>query len=309
MNLTNQTNIDQIFNGLSIFSQIAYYYCLTTHFVYIILIVFIKEFRQKSLIFINHAAIVSILYPIAMLVFQYVSPASFADKQKLIILCSIFEYYWPLSIYMRMFSILLIAIHRYIGVFKPDLFKKINQLTWPLGLFIISAWLTAIGLTLIDKFSFGTTYMVTYCLDGYSSVWEHSLGYALFYVILSMLVPGIAIVIIYVLINRKLKLLAQKTSKRPGTVNRERRYANQFILMCACVVLNICGISVFSVRALVPNFFSVFFYVRPVIRAWIAVMASLVPIISLVYNPYFKIIFSRFKSNSSQNNTSLDFKI
>lgn len=295
--------VDQVYEALLLTSQVFTYYCVAVHVIYILLALAFRELHKATLIFIHHAAIVSIFYLAGMLIFQFVNPAAFADQRQVVILCSFFEYYWPLSIYMRMFSILLIALHRYLGVFKPDLFKKLNQLVWPLVLLVLAAWACALILTVIGKYSFSATYSLTFCLDGFSPVWLNNLLYAIFYVTLSMFVPGTVIVIIYVMINRRLKSVARKVnankidgtnSQQPSTSNRsinqrrERRYANQFILLCLCVVLNISGISIYSVRALVPNYFSVFFYVRPVVRIWILVMASLVPILSVAFNPHIR---------------------
>lgn len=220
---------------------------------------------------------------------------------------------------MRMFSILLIAVHRYIGVFKVDLFKRMNQSTLLLVLVILSTWIFAIILTIIDKYAFSTTYSITFCLDGFSPNWLFNLLYAIYFVVLSMFIPTIIIVTIYVLINRKLNELGQKLSTdvltiRTATVTstrglinqkRERRFAQQFILMCLVVVLNICGISIYSIRAVVPNYFLVFFYWRYIVRCWILVMVSLVPILSLAFNPSIKRItrsFALLSSYASQEN-------
>lgn len=226
---------------------------------------------------------------------------------------------------MRMFSILLIAIHRYLGVFKADLFKRINHSTWSVIAVIVSTWLVAIALTVIDKYAFSTTYSITYCLDGFSPTWLFNLLYAVFFVVLSMFVPAIVIFIIYVLISRKLRSLGKKLRTKTTTINanmstitttseqgglnknREQRFANQFILMCLAVVLNICGISIFSVRALVPNYFVVFYYWRLVVRCWILVMVSLVPVLSLAFNPAIKQKIARaarLKSSISYENST-----
>lgn len=214
-----------------------------------------------------------------------------------------------------MFSILLIAVHRYIGVFKVDLFKRMNKSNLLIVLIIVSTWIFAVILTIIDKYAFSTTYSITMCLDGFSSNWLFNLLYAVYFVVLSMFIPTIIIVTIYVLINRKLNELGQKlstdvSSTRTATgrlINqkRERRFAQQFILMCLVVVLNICGISIYSIRAVVPNYFLVFYYWRYIVRCWILVMVSLVPILSLAFNPSIKRItrsFALLSSYASQEN-------
>lgn len=316
-----QVAVDHLYNGLIQATLVLNYACVAIHVAYMVMMVAIEELRKRTFVFINHASVVSILYPAGILVFQFVNPATFSDPTLVVQLCSVFEFFWPMSIYMRMFSILLIAVHRYLGVFKPDLFKRMNQSIWPNVGLVLASWLVALILVLVDKYSFKTTYSITFCLDGFSNVWLYNLLYAIFYLTTSMLVPGIAIVVIYVLISRKLASLGHKiesaniaittpagsSSTSTFSKKRERRFANQFILMCLVVVLNICGISIYGVRALVPNYFAVFFYWRPVVRCWILVMASLVPIISVVFNPNFKRIVrlvSRVSTYPSQNSTS-----
>lgn len=218
---------------------------------------------------------------------------------------------------MRMFSILLIAVHRYIATFKPDLFRRINRSNLLIGLMILGSWVLAIVLNVIDKYAFSTTYSITFCLDGFSPVWLNSLLYATYFVTLSMFVPGTAIVVIYVLINRKLKTLTKNltgSQKFQLDSEREKRFANQFVLMCLSVVLNICGLSIFSVRTLVPDYFAVFYYVRPCVRSFVLVMTSLVPILSFAFNPYVKHLLKRsanrfasrvvFTTTSNQNENS-----
>ena len=75
--------------------------------------------------------------------------------------------------------------------------------------------------------------------------------------------------------------------------------------MCLVVVLNIGGISIYSIRAVVPNYFLVFYYWRYIVRCWILVMVSLVPILSLAFNPSIKRItrsFALLGSYASQEN-------
>ena len=292
-NLSNQTIAvvqDNLFYGLTLVNQIFNYFCLAVHLTYLILMFALKDLHKRPLIFIHHAVIASIFYPASMLTFQYVDVSVISSPNVVTALCSFFEIFWPFSAYIRMYSVLLIAVHRYLAVFKLDLFKKINQSNVALFSCILASWIVSIGLTFTGKYAFSTTYSITYCLDGFSSIWLKCLLYALFYIVLAMVLPAIAIAAIYIIINAKLKMLSVNSglSRQRNTSSshyKEIKFAYQFILMCLVVVLTICGIFVFSLRNVIPNFYAIFYYLRPVIRCWILLFSSLIPILSIYFSP------------------------
>jgi len=313
---------DLLYNNLIIASQVFVYFCVILHGVYFLLVIFAKDLRTRSLIFINHAVLANSFYPLGNLVFQYVDPTTMANHNLVNILCSFFEIFWPFSIYTRMFSILLIAIYRYIAVFKLDLFKKINDSYLYLYTPIAATWIISMALTLIFKYAFKTTYSLTNCLNGFSPIFINSLLNALFYIGLSLILPTMAIVVIYILIAKKLKKLGLYLNKnsRPeglnvmnlsventsfsqgsatqGTISkkREMRFANQFILMCILVVLTICGIAIFSLRGVIPNYFTVMCYWRSVIRCYVMFFSAIIPVFSFYFNPCRRKIFNFVKS-------------
>ena len=316
MNRTTNSTIDPFSANLTIAAQVFVLYCIGVHLAYLVLLALVKDLRRKSLFFINHSVVANLLFPIGSVVFQYfdASKANSTNHAAVTILCSFFEIYWPFSIYTRMYSILLIALHRYLAVFNSNLFKRINKSNVFLFLPVASIWLLSLSLSFIFKYSFSTTYSTTFCLHGFSTIFINSLLNAIFYILFSMIFPAIAIVTLYIVIFMRLKQVGRKVSQPNSRVSiasdgtnskSEMRFANQFILMCLVVVLTVCGISIFSLRGVIPNYFNIFYYWRPVIRCYIMFFSSLVPIFSFYFNPFRKRIFScYFMKRKSSGSTS-----
>lgn len=301
---------DHIYISLMLINRLASYYCLFAHFVYLLLLLARPELRKRTLLFINHAVLASLFYPLAMLTLQQIHIPSLPDRKVSHLLCSAFEIFWPFGIYIRMYSILLIAIHRYMAVFHLKLFKRINNSRILLASPILLAWTLSITLPLVAKSLFNTTYSNVYCLDGYSTSRISSAFYSVFYVVFSLVLPTISIISIYVSISLRLRRIGNRLNERdcgggggkvvvlvdgkhvrttlfqrPTVRARELRFANQYILMCLIVILTICLISVFSLKGFMPNFFSVFYYWRPVIRTCILILASMIPTLSFYFSP------------------------
>lgn len=313
---------DHIYISLMLINRLASYYCLFAHFVYLLLLLARRELRKRTLLFINHAVLASLFYPLAMLTLQQIHIPSLPDRKLSHLLCSAFEIFWPFGIYIRMYSILLIAIHRYMAVFHLKLFKRINDSHILLASPILLAWTLSIMLPLIAKSLFNTTYSNVYCLDGYSTNRISSAFYSVFYVVFSLVLPAISIISIYVSISLRLRRIGNRLNERNSAVGgktvvlvdgkhvrtmlflrptvraRELRFANQYILMCLIVILTICFISVFSLKGFIPNFFSVFYYWRPVIRTCILMLASMIPTLSFYFSPtrrrLIKLILDKF---------------
>lgn len=302
-NLTSNSSIpiqiDYLYNNLVTAGQIFILYCITVHIIYIGFVLCVKQLRKKSLFFINHSIVVNALFPLGSLVFQYVDTAAMPNKTLVTILCFIFEIYWPFSIYTRMYSILLIAVHRYLAVFRKHLFKKINSSTVLLIASVALIWFISLSLSFIDKYAFDTTYSVSYCLNGFSPNFLNSLLYALFYILFAMIFPTIAIITFYVLIYLRLRQNQSKINAVDHHKITEMRFANQFIIMCLIVVLALIGIIITGLRGVIPNFFSLFYYWRPVIRCYIMFTSSVFPIFSLVFNPFRRRVFHYFVTNNS----------
>lgn len=104
MNSSNQTvsaGVDKLFDGLTTATYVFSYYSVAVHFAYFLLILVLKQFRKRALVLINHAVIVSAIYPCNIFFFQFVNPVVLmAQKQVELVtgLCSFFEFLWPIAV-------------------------------------------------------------------------------------------------------------------------------------------------------------------------------------------------------------------
>lgn len=294
---THQT--DALLDNLSIATDVFSFYCVSLHLVYFVLVVFIKELRTRPLFFINHSVATNTIAPLAILTFQYFDPATVDNQTTVSIVCSIFEIYWSFSYYIRTYSILLIAVHRYMAVFKLEMFKKINSSNVYLIGLVVFVWVISFAFSFIFKYMFSTTYSLTFCFNGFSTVFLHALLYDIFFVLFAIILPAIAIVVIYILISVRL----QKSGKRvhreqPSDSNhrvREMRFANQFIVMCTLVILSSFGFILTGLKSVIPDYFSIFYYWRPVFRIYIVFFSSLIPLLVLFFNPFGKRVIGYLK--------------
>lgn len=105
MNSSSQTTgsnstsqVDYLYNRLMVASHVFVYYSVAVHFFYIVLMIIMPDLHKRPLVFINHSVIVSTIYPTGILIFQFVNPAQITDQKLVHVLCSFFEYLWPVSV-------------------------------------------------------------------------------------------------------------------------------------------------------------------------------------------------------------------
>ena len=77
---------------------------------------------------------------------------------------------------------------------------------------------------------------------------------------------------------------------------KNRRFANQFLLMCITVIVSSVVHTIFSLRSVISNFFTVFYYWRPFLRSYLVTVISFIPIITLYYHPSSNSIIKKIKS-------------
>jgi len=361
MNKTNLTNsstftnktqtpvpIDYLFQTLNIIDHTSRYYCLFVHIVFFIILSFSKYFQKRTMLYVNHATIVNCFYCISQIFYIFGDHPTLPDQNLDEIICSFSEIFWSFATYIRMYSILLISLYRYLAVFHLNWYKKLNESFIRLSIPIIVTWTISIASPLISKYIFNTTHGYTLCLDGYSTSIPNTIGYCIYNYSMMIIIPSFFVFIIYIAIIRKLKKLNNKignentntmdthsnnqtsirhehnhrhsitnntafsvhidhintlhlnnnsvkgiikkddksnVKKDDRSIKKQACFANQFILMC--LVLIACGIvqAVFSSRALIPNFFTVLYYWRPALKAYLMLAISFVPFISLYYHP------------------------
>jgi hypothetical protein len=333
INITRNTTVigpesvdDVLWRVLTVIDVIARSYGVSIHLFYIFILIISKKLQTRTMLYVNHAIITNSFYVTIMFMYLF-SDRPRTDNQIFNeFVCTVSEIIWGSSLYLRIYSILLIAIYRYLAVFKIYSYKKMNDsLTYLIGPIII-VWLFSVGCPIILKNSLGTTPNPVFCLDGNSTIFLNTVLYFCIMYTLMLLLPTIAIFVLYSMIMIRLRQMGRKlrhagsnsfshsdarthnktqtntqaqfstdenysninnknnNMKNSTKLNKEKKFANQFILMCISVIVSDLVVSIFSVRGIIPNYFAIFFYWRPILRSTLQIAFSLIPIISIYYN-------------------------
>lgn len=318
LNVTNNNNnIDYLFEVLIRLDHVFRYLSVLIHLIYFAVFLFSKDLHKKHLIFVNHACLVSSIYCIITFFFIFGDTPNLGNQIINDIVCSIIEIGWIFSSYIRMYSILLIAIYRYFAVFNQGVYKKISSSYLHIFGLISVVWLISIALPLISKYIFQTKVSPFLCLDGFSTLFSNTLLYFIFNYFFMIIGPSFLIVYLYGMIIKRLKELGlrvnnhlvfkvfeksqtsrikveSKTVSEIKNVKKQQKFANQFILMCFSVIASSIVLSIFTLRNVIPNFVRVFYYWRPLFRIYILSAISIIPIIGLLYHPNRNFIFKKF---------------
>ena len=345
-NATATASIDYLFKFLNTIDTMSRIYSVAIHVIYVWVLIFSKTLKTRKMLYSNHATIVNSFYCLIQINYTFTDHPNTGNPNIDEALCTLSEVIWVFAIYIRMYSILLIAVYRYLAVFHINLYKKLNDSLLNTVSPVILVWVISVTLPLIAKFGFNTTHGYTNCLDGYSNDLRSVIQYFAFNYLLMLIIPSVFVFFIYIKIIIKLKNMKNKINNNnnlretasaiesiiranhsvpvstavskisnvskankfvhdhaipvitvntisayskgitTGTsINKQQRFANQFIFMCIIVIA--CGIahSIFSSRALIPNYFVVLYYWRPVLKFYLMVVLSCIPFISMYYHP------------------------
>ena len=309
---------------------------VSSHLIFLLVLIGSRSLQKRTFLFANHATLVNTFYVLNMFSYIWNDHPSFDDANLNNVLCSMSEISWIFSSYIRSYSLLLLAVYRYLATFKLATFKRLNKSKLNLTALICLCWLLAFGFPLIAKYSLGTTNSYTFCLDGYSPDAHKTIIYYVYVYTTVILVPVPFVIAIYFKINRKLNSLAvgtrqqqqvvaeankKKTSRRSlesqqlddfeldendlnmswrsetshenmisrvklnKKIDKQRTFSMQFIFMCISLVSSSFVLTIFQLRSVIPNFFSIFYYWRPVLRCYMNVALSIVPWTSIYFHP------------------------
>ena len=104
-------------------------YDLVIHLIYFSYILLKKncELRSRTYLFLHNINVSTLAISLVYVAYINTRAPSFANATLNSVLCELTELFWSLIKYARVFSLLLLAVYRYIGCFYVQLFKKINS--------------------------------------------------------------------------------------------------------------------------------------------------------------------------------------
>lgn len=188
---------------------------------YFTLVFFNKKLQNKNLFYVHHSNFVGFLFCLMYIFYFSSNQPNFTDPNLNDLYCKLTEIAWSMLKYLRPFSLLIVALYRFLGVFYNNFFKKINKSKFYIFLPVFVVWMFTIVVFLSTKFGLQTTYGSLYCIDGYSNIFENRLTYLILTSFISIFLPFSSILIIYIAIrikintfpsNSKIRRLAHSTA-------------------------------------------------------------------------------------------------
>jgi hypothetical protein len=308
----NNSSLTQIPAG---FDYAARVFCLTTHVIYLLILLLNKELHECSMIQKHHTNLIGLLIGLHYCAWIGSNSPNTGNQAVNNILCYLCEVLWAISKYARGYSVLVLASYRLIAVFRLSTFKKLIKSKLITLFSILIVWLVSILIFGVSRFLTNTSHGQIMCFDGYASNMKNALDYFIITSLIGFVLPIVFISVIYVLITRKLNKIGNRLQHRNNNVRisqvavmpvkqlsgssstninqaqREKHLAQQFVLInlfvfgsCAfLVLLNLCNV--------VITFNEPDYCVRQLFQIGNLVCQSFIPIVSLVYSP----VYQKFK--------------
>lgn len=288
---------------------------LLSQLLYFGVVVFLKDLQCLPQIPMHHTNAIGLINAVHYCFWIMADEPKFSRQFLNDVLCTMSETLWAITKYARAYSILTVALFRYIGVTRLTLYKKITTLN-TIVFSIALNWLIAAIVFLVSKYIFKTTYGIIYCYDGYSVNREHNLQYFLLSYSFGYALPLVLVTILYLLIQIKLVKLSKnlenlekysrikmssleadestchreiKKEEHKARVkihNREKRLAHQFIIINGLEFCSMFFFTILSLNNLFPILNFNFYYLRQSLRIVNLLLQSAIPITSLLFHPH-----------------------
>lgn len=312
-NWTNQSSNDaSILNdAFSTIDNIFRVLLLATHLFYFVIVLLFREYQKISFINMHHTNVIGLLTGLHYCLWINKETIAFENQTLDNILCNISEASWAILKYARAYSIAVLALFRYLAVFKGQIFNRIaNSIKYSLES-VVSVWLISGLIYLIAKFSTNAEHGEILCLDGYAETPTRTLIYYLITSILGLVIPILIVNILYYFIQKRLNHLSDRLNrpvKDSNQVNikkeKEKKLALQFVLLNCLEILSGLFLMILTVSNLVPSLNEKFYFLRQLSRILNNISQLVIPIISILF--HHKSLKLRntifFKTRSNANN-------
>ncbi len=178
---------------------------LLVHLAYILFIVFVKGFQKRQLIYLHHVNIIGLIYAAHYCCYVFNKTPSLDNEYLNDLLCDISSMVWTILKFLRMNSLLLLALYRYIAVYYITFHRQLTKNLCEMALGIIATWTFCLAISFTLKYSIHTTYSDLYCFEGDSENLRSVLVFILTSNILGIVIPSVVIAVLYVRIIQKIK--------------------------------------------------------------------------------------------------------
>jgi hypothetical protein len=305
LNTTNTTEFLQNDHYLMLIDYSIRVVATLIHVFYFLIVFKSNELKKRTYIFLHHVNLVSLIYCIHYTCYIGNRYPNFSQIWLNHLLCTLSELLWMNLKLMRMYSIILLAIYRYIGVYKNSLFKEINKKSKYIYFLIALTWLISIILTLILKFSLQTTYSIWFCTNGNSQSILNSFLYFSLIVTLGNVLPTFISICRYIRRFQIIKKQPNENSNRSlSNIKKQKsiKYAKQFLILNLISFFVSLISSFLNLQIVFASFENYSFlnlsldFLKPILRSLFLILQSFIPILTIYFltfkfNFYYKKFF------------------
>jgi hypothetical protein len=190
------------------------------HFVYAAFVISLKEYRSRTMIYLHHVNAVSMLYCLHFVVYIGSRAPNFDNNTLNETLCTLSELAWMNLKLMRALSLLMLAVYRYLAVYRLTLYRRLNGSMTLLVALVPLSWLFSVSISLIFKYAFRTSYAPFFCTDGFSSEsFALAMAYYALSALVAVLVPTICVYSLYKRIQRKFNSLSVRLNRKSNKID------------------------------------------------------------------------------------------
>lgn len=203
LNLSNQTILRLGF--LNNLDNISRCILLGSHVFYFVLVLILKEFQNVSYFNVHHINLIGLFTGIHYCVWINKYSPFFINIDIIHTWCTLAEACWAILKYARTYSILVLALYRYLTVFKENKSYKFIYSFKFCFLIAFSVWLISALIYFVTKYVTNAEPGLILCFDGYSSTEAQSIIYFIVTSLVGLVLPILIEICLYFLIFFKLR--------------------------------------------------------------------------------------------------------
>ncbi len=222
MNITNSTSTNTIEQFAQYLVLVSRFILLFTGISYFVYVSSFKKLRVISYFPMHHVNFIGVIQGIILVSWSFSIYPEFNSQVLNEVLCYLSEILWGSLKNARAYSVLILALNRYLAVFKANIYKKYSKSFKMFFLSALFVWTVPILLYFSTKYATNSTHGL-FCRDGFNTNPSLFITYFAVTSLLGFILPTLVVTSIYVLVTRELK----KRRNRLGVNHNERTSQNQ----------------------------------------------------------------------------------
>lgn len=275
---------------------------LVSNLVYFLLLLIKRKLNKLSYVHIHQINLVGLFQGILVTSWSFSFRFQIEDETLYQVVCFTSELLWGTLKHVRAYSVMTLAIYRYMAVFHNLIYKKISASYKYIILSILFAWIFPIVTFLIVKYATRSKSNETFCLDGQNE--NINMIYVYFSVtsFIGFVTPAAIVCILYVRIKselnkrfKRLKIIemicpfntnSSSSINQNERIKRNKKLMNQVIVVNMLEIVSFCNVVILTmpIEEFFKNFDVVLFdYVLGSLNNFVL---AFIPVVTLYFMPF-----------------------